>query len=91
MPLTLDANIELDVSLTVDGFFDMDELLEGEVGTIQYYSDYTSYSGATTVTPTEDTQVLGTSGTLVLTNITVNPIPTNYGKITYNGSTITVT
>lgn len=49
-----------------------------------------TYTGETTVTPSEEVQVLSTSGLVVLDNITVNPIPSNYGLITYNGSTITV-
>ena len=48
------------------------------------------YSGAVTVTPTNGTQVLSTKDTVVLDNITINPIPNNYGLITWNGSTITV-
>ena len=49
-----------------------------------------TYTGETTVTPSEEVQTLSTSGRVVLDNITVNPIPSNYGLITYNGSTITV-
>ena len=48
------------------------------------------YTGAVTVTPTNRTQVLSTKDTVVLDNITINPIPNNYGLITWNGSTITV-
>lgn len=48
------------------------------------------YDGPTTVTPTQETQVLPTAGLVVAANITVNPIPSNYGLITWNGSTLTV-
>lgn len=48
------------------------------------------YEGQTTVTPTQETQVLQTAGLVVSQNIIVNPIPSNYGLITWDGSTITV-
>lgn len=49
-----------------------------------------TYSGATTVNPSQQTQVLATAGKLVESNITINPIPSNYGLITYDGSVLTV-
>ena len=54
------------------------------------YVDYPQYEGETTVTPTQETQVLQTIGTLVTDNITINPIPNNYGLISWNGSVVTV-
>lgn len=49
-----------------------------------------AYSGPTTVTPTRQAQVLETEGLVMGSNITVNPIPSNYGLITWNGATLTV-
>ena len=48
------------------------------------------YDGETTITPTTETQILPTRGKAVLQDITINPIPNNYGLITWNGSIITV-
>lgn len=48
------------------------------------------YDGAYEVTPSEETQVLNTKDKQTNENIVINPIPQNYGLITYNGSTITV-
>lgn len=48
------------------------------------------YEGSYEVTPTEDTQILNTKDKQTRENIVINPIPQNYGLITYNGSTITV-
>ena len=48
------------------------------------------YTGAYSVTPSADTQTLLTDGLRMTDNITINPIPSNYGLITWNGSTITV-
>ena len=49
-----------------------------------------SYSGATEVTPSEEEQTLSTANLMLFDDIKVNPIPSNYGLITYNGTTITV-
>lgn len=48
------------------------------------------YEGPVEVTPSSDVQVLETLNFRMGDNITINPIPTNYGLITWNGSTITV-
>lgn len=48
------------------------------------------YEGAYTLTPTEQTQVIPINGLRALDDLTINPIPNNYGLITYNGSTIRV-
>lgn len=49
-----------------------------------------AYTGDYEVTPSAETQTIATSGLMMTGNVTVNPIPSNYGLITYNGSTITV-
>ncbi|MBQ9621208.1 MAG: hypothetical protein IJR41_04655 [Atopobiaceae bacterium] len=48
------------------------------------------YQGAYEVTPSEEAQVLGTAQRLLLEDVVVNPIPSNYGKITWDGSVLTV-
>ena len=49
-----------------------------------------AYEGDYTVTPSAETQTLDTRNLRMTDNITINPIPNNYGLITWNGSTITV-
>lgn len=49
-----------------------------------------SYEGEYEVTPTQQTQTLETDSLYMRGNITINPIPSNYGLITWNGSTLTV-
>ena len=66
------------------------EVTDGEYGTFNQVSHQEAYSGATTITPTREEQVLLTNGLLVRDNITINPIPSNYGLITWNGHTLTV-
>ena len=48
------------------------------------------YQGETNIVPSADVQVLDTNGKVLDENITIQAIPNNYGLITYNGSTITV-
>lgn len=48
------------------------------------------YRGSYVVTPTQETQVLETNRLMMTNNVTINPIPSNYGLITWNGSTLTV-
>lgn len=48
------------------------------------------YHGSYTVTPSSEAQVLDTDTLILDGNITINPIPSNYGLITWDGSTITV-
>lgn len=48
------------------------------------------YDGDYEVTPGQSAVVLTTVGKAMARNVTVNPIPSNYGLITWNGSTLTV-
>lgn len=48
------------------------------------------YTGITTATPNADTQVFATGGTIMTKDFIVNPIPSNYGLVTWNGSTLTI-
>lgn len=51
---------------------------------------YDEYTGEYTVTPGNASVVLETKNKVLLDKITVNPIPSNYGLITYNGYKLTV-
>lgn len=48
------------------------------------------YEGPYEATPSRETQILQTAGLLLDGNITLDPIPQNYGLITYNGYELTV-
>lgn len=48
------------------------------------------YHGAYTFTPSSQVQTIETEGLVLTDNITINPIPTNYGRITWDGATLTV-
>jgi len=49
-----------------------------------------SYPGPYTVTPADTAQTLPTRDLVMTQNLTVEPIPSNYGRITYNGYELTV-
>lgn len=48
------------------------------------------YDGAYEFTPTQETQVVECGGKAMSGDITINPIPNNYGLITWDGSVLTV-
>lgn len=51
---------------------------------------YQKYDGGYEFTPSQETQTIQTAGKVVLENIVINPIPSNYGLITWNGVKLTV-
>lgn len=48
------------------------------------------YPGPYEVTPSQQTQTIHASGMKLSQDIVVNPIPSNYGLVTWDGSTLTV-
>lgn len=54
------------------------------------FVDRDPYTGAYEITPSEETQTLETENKRMTGNVTINPIPSNYGLITWNGAFITV-
>lgn len=78
--VTSDAALSLreqgDASLSLKGDYVGDPLPE--------------YHGPVTVTPATYEQTLLTHGTHLSQDVTIAPIPNNYGLITWNGSTLTV-
>lgn len=48
------------------------------------------YVGPYEVTPGQSAQTLATAGKAMTANLTVGAIPSNYGLITWDGATITV-
>lgn len=49
------------------------------------------YEGSYVFTPSDEYQTIFTEDKTLIHDITINPIPQNYGRITYNGAIITVT
>ena len=54
------------------------------------YVERPAYEGSYTLTPTAEEQIIPTNGLRMTDDLTIAPIPNNYGLITWNGSVITV-
>lgn len=54
------------------------------------YVERDPYTGDYVVTPSDSEQMLATDGLRMTDNITINPIPSNYGRISTDGSIIIV-
>ena len=78
--------------IVLDGELSLNIPMDGEVGTVTKVveHDLPTYTGETVVPPSTSEQVLNTADKVVTRNIVINPIPSNYGLITWNGSTLTV-
>ena len=75
VPMTVSAT-NVTIPMTIGAAYEM-------AGVDDYHGEYVW-------TPTEETQTVLISGLRATQNITINPIPTNYGLITWNGSVLTV-
>lgn len=76
----MSINLELDTSIEIELGVDM---------TVTRV-DATPYTGQTVVIPTGTRQILPTTGTLLTQDITIEPIPHNYGLIRRKGSILTI-
>lgn len=82
--LTVAVNEAVDLTLATEEAV----TLEAEATT---YIDTTElYAGSYEWTPTDEEQTIPIANLKATENITINPIPNNYGLITWNGSTLTV-
>ena len=79
------SRVEIPVGVAVS-----DVGLNASLGAAYQMRDGEIYDGEYEFTPTGNEQVVNTAGKLLIENIRINPIPSQYGLITYNGSTITV-
>lgn len=66
------------------------ERFSAEFKSLQTVVDVDDYTGEYEVTPSDEAQTLQTNGLRMIENLTINPIPSNYGLITWDGSIITI-
>lgn len=52
--------------------------------------DADPYDGEYEWTPTQETQIIPIRHKMAVSDITINPIPSDYGKITWDGAVLTV-
>lgn len=89
---TIVVDGEVSLISVVDGEVSLISVVDGIAGTVlkETVYDPPAYTGETTVTPSAETQTLETSGLTLTRDITINPIPSNYGLITWDGNILTV-
>lgn len=51
---------------------------------------YAPYEGEYQIVPSNTRRVLDTGGKVMVDSVVIEPIPSNYGLITWDGSTLTV-
>lgn len=73
----------------LSGFLSATQTITGQL-TVPQYVTPPAYTGPYEVTPSGAEQVLETDTFYMNSNIVINPVPSNYGLITWDGSTITV-
>lgn len=86
--VVIDGTVDVILTQSAEGALQV--IRDGETGIITKVKEADPYTGPTVVTPSGQTQTLATTGLLLPTDIVINPIPQNYGLITWNGSTLTV-
>ena len=78
--------------IVLDGELSLNIPLDGTPDKVLKVAEYDLpvYDGITEITPSQDTQILQTSNKALTRNIVVNPIPSNYGLVTWDGSRLTI-
>lgn len=74
----------------LDGSCQLITRIDGNPFTVLKVRDFEYYTGSYSVTPSAEEQILNTADLMMSGDITINPIPSNYGLITWNGSALTV-
>jgi len=86
--VVIDGEMSLFTSLDGDVSLILPEA--GEMGVVTAFREYPAYTGPLEFTPSEEQQTIDAAGKAVLENLVINPIPNNYGLITWDGRVITV-
>ena len=94
MHVDMDIVIEVDgeqyLTTEVEAKCELDNQIDGEPKVLETIHDGVYYRGPVTVTPSSEQQVLETSQLMLAENITIEPIPSNYGLITWDGHKLTI-
>ena len=86
--VVLDGSCRLISNL--DGSCNLLNRLDGFADKVFLVSSDEYYTGDYTITPNSETITLETEQLKMSANVTINPIPSNYGLITWNGSYLMV-
>lgn len=83
LSFTLESAGALSFELSNANAIQFDLKTPAQIGVDNYEGDYV-------ITPSSQTQTLNTRGLRMTQNVTINPIPSDYGHIVYDGSKILV-
>lgn len=86
--VTFHASFSTDTSFPVG--FSTDTTFSLGMGSVIVVPVGEHYEGDYNVTPNLETQILPTEGLAMWHDVVVNPIPSNYGLITWDGAKLTV-
>lgn len=81
---------EAELLTVTDGDINLISAVDGEVIEVYKVSQNDYYYGEYEFTPTANTQVVDCENLTMTRNVVINPIPSNYGLITWNGSFLRV-
>lgn len=85
VPMTVAvSNVQVPMTVSVQPEIAMSVGMKYEVNT------HETYHGEYEFTPAEEPQVIEAADKIMERNIVINPIPSNYGRISYNGAVLTV-
>ena len=90
MSLTVTASITTNIISATAEAVKRSVSATADLATVTKTEDHDYYEGATTFTPSDSVQTIATKNLVLGDDITINPIPSNYGRITWNGSFLTV-
>lgn len=80
---------EMKRAAALSGAVSARQKLSGNLATV-YIAGAPHYDGEYEVTPGEQEQIIYTALKVLQQNITVKPIPSNYGRIAYDGAVLSV-
>lgn len=84
------CNCQLNGTLSVSGNLSCSLSAEAISGILTVADSIPTFSGETVITPSPVSQIVPCSGFLMTSDITINPVPSDYGRIAWNGVTLTV-
>lgn len=89
---TIKLKIDGDASLKlkIDGDVSLFDKVDGECGIFYKFFTGDVFQGEYAYTPSEEIQIVPIGGKTALQNIKINPVPSNYGLITWDGLVLTV-
>ena len=83
--------VTLHGTLSVEGGLQARLRVQGGIaGTLTIAGSVPSYHGDCTVTPGDVEQVIECSGLMMPQNIVIKPVPSQYGRIAWDGGQLTV-